>query len=294
MSVPVLDSLEKAGYRHRDISVGNVMIYQDRGFLIDFDMSQQIKYMNRGKPRAVEHTGTWQFISAARLKDPAASHLLVDDMESLFWVLLWLALNHSSHSVRHKSLGALFTSIFDDLIETEGPPVGGAHKLLIHDHGLLARIPTTFAPINLNKALNDMLELLRPRYRTHSLWVPNDAAFDAERKGLLEMNEKIKTFIAKTTATTIAIFDILKPYLTMTWQDDSGPINNPFPRHPHHAYKRDSESAELNEEEKVEDLEGDRTQDTIQLRKKRKMEEGSSHESDSTVHNSEGEMSEVE
>lgn len=270
MSVPVLDSLEKAGYRHRDISVGNVMIYQDRGFLIDFDMSQQIKYMNQGKPRAVEHTGTWQFISAARLEDPAASHLLVDDMESLFWVLLWLALHHSSHSVRHKRLGALFHTIFDERIETEGPSEGGAHKLRIFHRGLVARISTTFAPINLDKALNDMLELLSPRYRTP--WVPNDAAFDAERKGLPETSEKLKTFIAKTTATTTAIFDILKPYLTMAWPDDRGPINNPFPRHPHHAYKRDSESAELNEEEKVEDLEGDRTQDTIQLRKKRKFE----------------------
>lgn len=91
---------ERAGWRHRDISLGNIMIYKERGFLIDWELAQRPHLMNTGKPRLPDQTGTWKFISAARQLDPlSAPHLAMDDMESVFWAFLYLALRYGNHDL---------------------------------------------------------------------------------------------------------------------------------------------------------------------------------------------------
>ncbi|KAA1475531.1 hypothetical protein DENSPDRAFT_783645 [Dentipellis sp. KUC8613] len=88
-AMEALDDAEKAGWRHRDVSVGNVMIHGDHGLLIDWDASQRSADMNCGNPaRVPDLTGTWQFMSLRRLQDSSGRHDAVDDRESIFWVLL--------------------------------------------------------------------------------------------------------------------------------------------------------------------------------------------------------------
>ncbi|KIM39244.1 hypothetical protein M413DRAFT_48285, partial [Hebeloma cylindrosporum] len=80
---------------HRDISVGNILIDKDGdGFLIDWDLCIRISD-NPPSARRPQRTGTWQFISAALLRDPTQIQTIEDDRESALHVLSWLALRFS-------------------------------------------------------------------------------------------------------------------------------------------------------------------------------------------------------
>ncbi|GJE92034.1 hypothetical protein PsYK624_081870 [Phanerochaete sordida] len=75
------------GIIHRDISSMNVMLTHDgKCVLSDWDHAGTLDQKARG-------VGTFQFMSA-RLVDPQSKGIneRVDDLESLFWVLLWIAI----------------------------------------------------------------------------------------------------------------------------------------------------------------------------------------------------------
>ncbi|KAI0273497.1 hypothetical protein BC834DRAFT_799544, partial [Gloeopeniophorella convolvens] len=76
---------------HRDISVGNILITDDdKGILIDWDLSKKLSPSTEGKARHVSRKGTWQFMSVGLLQYPTSkSHEFLDDLESFFWVLLY-------------------------------------------------------------------------------------------------------------------------------------------------------------------------------------------------------------
>ncbi|KAI0319149.1 hypothetical protein OF83DRAFT_1031645, partial [Amylostereum chailletii] len=83
---------EAAGYRHHDISVGNILITEDgHGLLIDWDSAVRIADLALNAARK-DVVGTWPFKSVTRALNCSAPHLLLDDLESFFWVLLWVAL----------------------------------------------------------------------------------------------------------------------------------------------------------------------------------------------------------
>ncbi|KAH9975124.1 hypothetical protein BGW80DRAFT_1204651, partial [Lactifluus volemus] len=53
---------------HRDVSAGNILITdKGTGMLIDWDLSKKVKEDGDANPRRHSRTGTWQFISIARL-----------------------------------------------------------------------------------------------------------------------------------------------------------------------------------------------------------------------------------
>ncbi|KIM40752.1 hypothetical protein M413DRAFT_52423, partial [Hebeloma cylindrosporum] len=79
---------------HRDISIGNILIHNGRGLLIDWDSCLIVVNGPRSAPRA----GTWQFMSAAILVDPEKVHDIRDDRESAFYVLTWTALCYANHN----------------------------------------------------------------------------------------------------------------------------------------------------------------------------------------------------
>ncbi|KAG1785678.1 uncharacterized protein HD556DRAFT_1213926, partial [Suillus plorans] len=83
------DTFELAKVLHQDLSVGNVVIYKGKGYLIDWDLS---KLVNIQGPRQTTHTGTWQFMSAYLIEHKYAIHTVKDDLESSFYVVLWTAL----------------------------------------------------------------------------------------------------------------------------------------------------------------------------------------------------------
>ncbi|OAV91267.1 hypothetical protein PTTG_04856 [Puccinia triticina 1-1 BBBD Race 1] len=89
--------LLKAGYLHRDISINNLMVNDNskdpyrKSFLIDLDMA--IPYPSLGVQSGLARTGTKVFMSS-RLLLKLVSHSHVDDLESFFWVMLWICIQY--------------------------------------------------------------------------------------------------------------------------------------------------------------------------------------------------------
>ncbi|KAI0197040.1 hypothetical protein EV127DRAFT_488422, partial [Xylaria flabelliformis] len=89
---------DKAGILHRDISVNNLMINEDTNnlapfsFLIDLDLA--IEEDSRKASGAKSKTGTRAFMAIGALQGQL--HSFMDDLESFFWVLLWICINYQA------------------------------------------------------------------------------------------------------------------------------------------------------------------------------------------------------
>ncbi|KAI0263436.1 hypothetical protein BC834DRAFT_938764 [Gloeopeniophorella convolvens] len=124
------DAYSKARVLHRDVSAGNILIDGDgHGILIDWDLSKKLPGPGEdAKQRRASRAGTWQFISIALLIEPTKTHVLSDDLESFFWVLLYQICRHRTMSERIRiAMGA----VFDQHSEPgkDGLAIGGYGKL---------------------------------------------------------------------------------------------------------------------------------------------------------------------
>ncbi|KAG1843221.1 hypothetical protein C8R48DRAFT_579610, partial [Suillus tomentosus] len=86
------DAYTKAGVLHRDLSVGNIVMFCGKGILIDWDLAKLVSIKG---PRQTTRTGTWQFMSAYLVQNQDAPHVVEDDLESSLYVVLWVALKFS-------------------------------------------------------------------------------------------------------------------------------------------------------------------------------------------------------
>ncbi|KAF9060933.1 hypothetical protein BDP27DRAFT_1491029 [Rhodocollybia butyracea] len=91
---------KKGRYLHRDISETNLMM--DRledgsvvGVLSDWDLSSPVDDHGSIAPLNSERTGTYPFLAADLLTDTPPEHLYRHDLESFFYVLIWLGLHYS-------------------------------------------------------------------------------------------------------------------------------------------------------------------------------------------------------
>ncbi|KAH9051851.1 hypothetical protein EDB87DRAFT_1537692, partial [Lactarius vividus] len=96
-----------------DVSAGNILIAEDgSGILIDWDLSKKVVKGGSRKQRQHSCTGTWQFISIACLWSPLIrSHEVCDDLESFFWVLLYMVAK--CRSVGKIDLSQEMQNVFD-------------------------------------------------------------------------------------------------------------------------------------------------------------------------------------
>ncbi|KAA1477023.1 hypothetical protein DENSPDRAFT_854072 [Dentipellis sp. KUC8613] len=164
-----LDGAEEAGWRHRDLSVGNILIHNGRGLLIDWDASQKSAEMNCGDDsKPPDQTGTWQFMSANRLLDPNnARHDARDDIESVFWVLLWMALKYGRHSIHADDLQEYLQDIFDQAsYRREGYYKGGRAKKALLREAFDEYFSVNFTPPSLHHVLMLMHHGVGIRYNS--------------------------------------------------------------------------------------------------------------------------------
>ncbi|KAF9061043.1 hypothetical protein BDP27DRAFT_1301405 [Rhodocollybia butyracea] len=89
------EAYRKAGVLHRDISSGNIIFFKSRGDLIDWERSIKVTGIPPAA-RTTERTGTWQFMSIKLLEDPDSPHQVRDDLESFFYVMLFMANRYAS------------------------------------------------------------------------------------------------------------------------------------------------------------------------------------------------------
>ncbi|KAF7877418.1 hypothetical protein EAF04_001095 [Stromatinia cepivora] len=91
------ESLYKAGFLHRDISINNLMINEDAknpswfSFLIDLDLA--IKRDRESSSGAKGRTGTRAFMAIGILR--GEEHSFMHDLESFFWVLFWICVHYN-------------------------------------------------------------------------------------------------------------------------------------------------------------------------------------------------------
>ncbi|TFK46335.1 hypothetical protein OE88DRAFT_930885 [Heliocybe sulcata] len=156
---------------HRDISVNNIMISTDpaakkdaKGFVIDPELAAV-----PGKTDDRSYiTGTFQFLAIERLMGQPGDHEQYHDLESVYWVLLWVVLRHTKSQViewgRTKCGTDCVAAIFDE---------GGAHKV--------AFLCTAEVVVPGNKPLTALLDRLQflvslrymnKRLRSHAEKVP--------------------------------------------------------------------------------------------------------------------------
>ncbi|QUC20273.1 uncharacterized protein UV8b_04514 [Ustilaginoidea virens] len=94
--------VQKKNYLHRDISINNLRINEDEdnpsypAFLIDLDhaIDQQRKVASGAKTR----TGTRAFMAIGALL--GENHSFMHDLESFFWVLLWICVHFDGQQAR--------------------------------------------------------------------------------------------------------------------------------------------------------------------------------------------------
>ncbi|KAJ5544154.1 hypothetical protein N7494_005433 [Penicillium frequentans] len=89
-------SLQRAGILHRDISVNNLLINEDKdnpswpSFLIDLDLA--IREQRVGVSGANGKTGTRAFMAIGSLL--GEKHSFMHDLESFFWVIFWICIHY--------------------------------------------------------------------------------------------------------------------------------------------------------------------------------------------------------
>ncbi|KAI0667823.1 hypothetical protein C8Q78DRAFT_289572 [Trametes maxima] len=125
---------EKAEILHRDVSVGNILIKDEKttedkfsGFLHDYDYSSMVPdpktsvEVEEAEAKAIEddlglgldvpggakesvdpetqkeRTGTYYFMAVEMLRVPDVVHNTHHDLESFYWVLLWVVVRHTDH-----------------------------------------------------------------------------------------------------------------------------------------------------------------------------------------------------
>jgi serine/threonine protein kinase len=92
----MVELYQKAGILHRDISCDNLMAERTsdgswHGILNDFDLAIR---NNAPDHYSLERTGTLPFMAFDLLRNSAQPHLFRHDAESLFYVLVWIAVHY--------------------------------------------------------------------------------------------------------------------------------------------------------------------------------------------------------
>ncbi|TFK79020.1 hypothetical protein K466DRAFT_606466 [Polyporus arcularius HHB13444] len=130
-------AFEKAGVLHRDMSVGNVLIVDEAedgsfvGFIHDFDYSAMTDvapgdevptYSDASRADIdgiertdvdiklkdnEERTGTYYFLALAILRGRVV-HGVHHDLESVYWILVWVVLRHTAHNLSRASAQGVF------------------------------------------------------------------------------------------------------------------------------------------------------------------------------------------
>jgi hypothetical protein len=105
--------------------------------------------------------GTWQFMSAALVKTREALHTFVDDLESILYVILWLALMYSISSMDAPTLTAFIQSVLDT--KQYGGTGGTAKADFLKGRSMMNDLTFKDRP-QLKKLLEDLAMLFAVRY----------------------------------------------------------------------------------------------------------------------------------
>ncbi|KAI0739918.1 hypothetical protein C8Q80DRAFT_1241018 [Daedaleopsis nitida] len=174
---------ELCGIIHRDVSVGNILIYPKylpstqegragmvfwEGILCDWELGKGITVEDARQP---ERTGTWQFMSLRCLEDPALPVLLPDELESFTHALLYNGVRFLTHNLDH--IEGFVTTYFDesplDGKNRNSAPHGKSTSIftgmiMFGSQPLIFEAPVAAIVHPLNMLFNNLMDLFRSRY----------------------------------------------------------------------------------------------------------------------------------
>ncbi|KAI9430530.1 hypothetical protein H4582DRAFT_1823919 [Lactarius indigo] len=116
------DAYNKCRILHHDISPNNILLTEcsnfEGGMLIDWDLCKMVDPddLSAGGARQSTHTidlqGTWQFMVVDLIGNPKINQTFIHDIESAFFVLLWMATHYVQAKLQTDHLSGLVNSVF--------------------------------------------------------------------------------------------------------------------------------------------------------------------------------------
>ncbi|KAL4243817.1 hypothetical protein ABKN59_011405 [Abortiporus biennis] len=253
---------------HRDISILNIMTVEIkgklRGILNDWDHS---KKMLPSTDSNINRTGTWHFMSILVACQKAKVHSMLDDLESCFWVLLYVALHCFKNNAKRSGL-EMFQEMND---EQQGggkkstylrrPPLG--HPLRVIDGFTFDCVP-----------LHQLIEDLRLYFKDfHDAINGSDiVAFKTLEKDRLKHPEVF-----------LAMFD--NALAADGWADSDAVVGDNFP--PLNINRRTKQTAETAAEDRVKTFDTRDAEQDSELEDDEEEEEQSTPSSPALVENGE-------
>ncbi|KAL8747174.1 MAG: hypothetical protein Q9190_000914 [Brigantiaea leucoxantha] len=141
---------------HRDVSINNIIMTNPKeangfkGLLIDMDLAKEV---GSGPSGARHRTGTVEFMAIQVLQD--IDHTYRHDLESFFYVLLWICAHHANKQPVESILRWWYSGSFETIANNKeyAMSVSGFEKVL-------REFPTTFE--NLKPLCNEIRDILFP------------------------------------------------------------------------------------------------------------------------------------
>ncbi|KAH9467000.1 hypothetical protein Pst134EB_002034 [Puccinia striiformis f. sp. tritici] len=179
--------LYEAGYLHRDISINNLMVNDQavdrhyRSFLIDLDVA----IPNSASKDDVSHarTGTKVFMSVGLLRG-VNPHTYADDIESFFWVLVWICIHHPKDQRKDVSRFALWNQ--------QGPweLAGIKNEFLLFPQRLVESFTAQYCEEPLRDCVTRLAELLHGHVTCEEQYAE---LYQAVLKIIQQAQEKLRT-----------------------------------------------------------------------------------------------------
>ncbi|KAI0292369.1 hypothetical protein B0F90DRAFT_278101 [Multifurca ochricompacta] len=226
---------ERAQILHRDVSAGNILITEEgTGMLIDWDLSKQVHKGVEEGPRQHSRTGTWQFISISRLREPRyTAHEVSDDLESFFWVLLYQIAR--CRNILKIDVSNDMQQVFDDYTKLSHDRLvrGGRGKLIcligVHlPRGIVEDLLTTAEEL-INTPCVELVEELRSLFHDYYLYLMPQLG--SSRRAQLEIEKKrqgdsrVKEAQEKLRSSEF-VLSIMNKYLASKWDiEDDGSLD---------------------------------------------------------------------
>ena len=211
--------------------------------LIDWDLSKEIesgdetprqhsrtvrfscsRYTSKSLANGIWVKGTWQFISISRLRDPSTRpHQVSDDLESFFWVLLYLVVK--CRNITGEDLSENMKDVFDQHTDMDrnGNVTGGKGKLFCLRDGEL----NSSVVYDLVKTpCGDIIEDLRTLFHDYYLYIPAHVTRISNARTVYESKRERDPRVREATTNLSSsewILEMINGHLSSKWgvDDDS-------------------------------------------------------------------------
>lgn len=207
-STAMQDAFAKDSRIHRDISLGNIILVNvpgrsaRRGYLIDWEASCTVDDVGAALEvgRAVSNhvtsfslplkvlQGTWRFMSMRMLNfdGDKLKHTLQDDMEALFYVVLFCALMYQGHNCSSSQIRNILKNFFDEKMPFKPGIVRGGAGKRVNSSCRVFTAAIQFQSAELGEWINTVTDFFHPVYPSGSSSEENSTADESTESSIVD------------------------------------------------------------------------------------------------------------